>query len=123
LKARDHMKSVFSRWTLGLVAAAALGCGRSQASTDVDPNASTRLVVENQAFPDMDIFVLEGGRRVRLGMANGNSKATFTIPKYLVRGLTSLRFYADPVGGNRTPVTEEIQVSPGDEVVLRIPPS
>ena len=116
------MKSVLSRWTLGLVAAAALSCGRNQASTDVDANATTRVVVDNQAFPDMDIFVLEGGRRVRLGMAGGNSKTTFTIPKYLVRSLTSIRFYADPIGGNRTPVTEEIQVSPGDEVVLRIPP-
>jgi hypothetical protein len=117
------MKSVLSRWTLGLVAAAAIGCGHNQASTTVDANAATRLVVDNQAFPDMDIFVLEGGRRVRLGMAGGNSKTSFTIPKYLVRSLTSLRFYADPIGGKRTPVTEEIQVSPGDEVTLRIPPT
>ena len=120
------MKSVLSRWTLGLWAAAALACGHNRgASTDVEPdnNAPTRLVVDNQAFPDMDIFVLEGGRRIRLGMAGGNSKSNFTIPKYLVRGLTSLRFYADPVGGNRTPVSEEIQVSPGDEITLRIPPA
>ncbi len=118
------MSSVLSRWTLGLLATAALSCGHNnQPSTDVNPNAATRLVVDNQAFNDMDIFVLEGGRRVRLGMAGGNSKSTFTIPKYLVQTLTSLRFYADPIGGRRTPVTEEIQVSPGDEITLRIPPA
>jgi hypothetical protein len=36
--------------------------------------------------------------------------------------LTSLRFLADPIGSNRTPISEEITVEVGDEVVLRIPP-
>ena len=117
------MKSVLSRWTLGLVAIAALACSRNRAATEIDPSAPTRLIVDNQAFPDMTIYVLEGGRRVRLGMAGGNSKTTFTLPKYLVRTLTSVRFLADPIGGTRTPVSESIQVSPGDEVTLRIPPA
>jgi hypothetical protein len=117
------MKGALTRWTLGFAAVAALACGRNRATTDVDPNAETKLLVDNQAFPDMTIYVLEGGRRVRLGMAGGNSQTRFTLPKYIVRTLTSIRFLADPIGGNRTPVSQEIQVSPGDEVTLRIPPS
>ena len=31
-------------------------------------------------------------------------------------------FLADPIGSTRTPVTNEISVTPGDEVVLTIPP-
>jgi hypothetical protein len=34
-----------------------------------------------------------------------------------------IRFQADPIGGNRTPFSEEITVSPGETVVLRIPPA
>jgi hypothetical protein len=117
------MKSL-SRWVVGLLAVVGvLGCNRNRPQTDIDPNADTKVVVDNQAFPDMNIYVLEGGRRVRLGTANGNTKTTFTLPKYLVRTLTSIRFLADPIGSNRTPVSDEITVSPGDEVTLRIPPA
>jgi len=40
----------------------------------------------------------------------------------LVSGLTPLRFVADPIGGNRASVSQEITVAPGDTVVLMIPP-
>ncbi|MBL8988490.1 MAG: hypothetical protein JNJ80_19615, partial [Gemmatimonadetes bacterium] len=62
-------------------------------------------------------------RRVRLGTVTGNSTNRFTLPKYLIRTLTSLRFQADPIGSNRAPVSDEITVSPGDQVTLRIPPA
>ena len=104
---------------LMLVAAA---CGRRGPATDVAPDAPTTLVVDNQAFPDMTIYVVEGARRVRLGMAGGHAQTRFILPKYLVRALTSLRFQADPIGGAVSPYSEEITVSPGDEIVLRIPP-
>jgi hypothetical protein len=56
-------------------------------------------------------------------MATGNSTQSFTIPNYLIRGSGPIRFLADPVGGERTPVSEEITVQPGDVVGLTIPPS
>ncbi|MEO8452194.1 MAG: hypothetical protein ABI647_20555 [Gemmatimonadota bacterium] len=72
----------------------------------------------------MTIYVVpDVGSRLRLGIATGHTEAKFTIPKHLVTSITSLRFFADPIGGNRTPVSEQIQVSPGDEVILRIPPT
>ncbi len=108
---------------LVLMAMAATGCNRNRVETEIDPNAATLLVVDNQAFPDMTIYALEGGRRVRLGLAGGNSQTKFTLPKYLVRNLTSIRFQADPIGSNRAPISDEISVSPGDEVTLRIPPA
>lgn len=112
------------RTLLVLVAVAlAAGCSRNRADVAVDPDAPTVLVVENQAFPDMTIYVLEGSRRVRLGMVTGNSTVRFTLPRYLVRTIVPLRFQADPIGSNRAPVSDEITVVPGDEVVLRIPPA
>lgn len=104
--------------SLGLAA-----CSRNRVDTEIDPDAPTVLRVENQAFPDMTIYAIEGSRRVRLGTVTGNTTSKFTLPKYLVRTLTTLRFQADPIGSNRAPVSDEITVSPGDEVTLRIPPA
>jgi hypothetical protein len=80
------------------------------------------LQVENQGFTDMVVYALSGAQRVRLGIVTGNSGRSFTIPTYLTRGAGPLRFLADPIGGNRTPVSEEMTVHPGDVVSLTIPP-
>jgi len=101
----------------------AVACARGAPATDVDPDAPTTVLVDNQGFYDMTIFVYEGSRRIRLGIAGGHTETRFTLPKYLVRQLTALRFQGDPIGGNRTPFSDEIQVSPGDQLTLRIPPS
>jgi hypothetical protein len=78
--------------------------------------------VENQGFTDMVIYAVSGGQRVRLGLATGNSTKSFTIPRYLLSGAGPIRFLADPIGGSRTPVSEEMSVRAGDVVTLTIPP-
>ena len=80
------------------------------------------LQVENRGFADMVIYAISGAQRVRLGLANGNSTKSFTIPVTLIRGAGPLRFLADPIGGNRSPISEEMVVQPGDIVTLVIPP-
>jgi hypothetical protein len=88
-----------------------------------EPVPPTRLRVENQAFNDMTIYVYRSSQRIRLGTATGNSVTRLTIPASLIFGATPLRFQADPIGGSRAPISSEITVSPGDEIVLTIPPS
>lgn len=83
----------------------------------------TTLLVDNQAVLDMNIYVLRGSERIRLGTAGGLKTTLLRIPPQLIFGATALRFLADPVGSNRTPVSDEIIVSAGDQVTLRIPPS
>ena len=78
--------------------------------------------VENQGFTDMVIYAISGGQRVRLVLATGHSTKTFTVPRYLTTGAGPIRFLADPIGGDRTPVSEEMSVRPGDLVTLTIPP-
>jgi len=85
-------------------------------------NGPTVLQVENQGFLDMNVYAARSAQRVRLGTATGNSKTNFTVPASLVSGLTPLRFIADPIGGTRASVSQEITVAPGDTVVLTIPP-
>jgi hypothetical protein len=107
---------------VGLVVALA-GCrtGRPPGKTDEGP-VRTTIEVQNQGFNDMTIYVLVSGARTRLGFAPGNQTTVLTIPSYLVGSTTFMRFVADPIGGNRTPVTEEVDVSPGDELVMIINP-
>jgi hypothetical protein len=107
---------------LALVLLGAAGCKTlSQGSGTADQNQPTILQVDNQGFIDMDVFTLRSSQRVRLGTAPGASKSNFTIPPSLVSGLTPLRFIADPIGGRRASVSQEITVAPGDTVVMTIP--
>lgn len=108
---------------LGTLALAA-ACSRNmqEGEEPAEPIPTTRLKVENQAYLDMTIYVYRSSQRVRLGVANGSSTTRMIIPPNLIFGSTALRFQADPIGANRQPVTQEITVSAGDEVVLIIPP-
>lgn len=81
------------------------------------------VTVDNQSFSDMDIYVLSGGQRIRLGSATGERRTRMKIPGYVIGGTQQVRFLARPIAGNRLPVTEQIPVQPGDEVTLTIPPN
>ena len=83
----------------------------------------TVVEVDNQGFLDMTVYAARSAQRVRLGIAGGNRKTALPIPSYLVIGLTPLRFVADPIGGRRASVSQEITVAPGDTVGLTIPPA
>jgi hypothetical protein len=113
---------------LALLLAAAPACV-SRGRTNDTPAGEGRpqrtvLRVENLGFSDMTIYVVRSGsERIRLGMAGGNRTTVLEIPTYLVQFPTPLRFIADPIGSSRTPVSDEITVNPGEEVVLTIPPS
>ena len=112
---------------LALIAALAVSwaCPKpSQTGEDDDlaPRAETMVRVENQDFLDMNVYVVRSGQRIRLGNVSGLSTRVLPIPPSLVGGGAELRFLVDPVGSNRTPISHEIFVQPGDVVELLIPP-
>lgn len=85
-------------------------------------NAVTTIKVVNQAFLDMDVYVVpQNGARLRLGTATGNSSTVLTIPATEIFGPTQLRFIADPIGGQHAEVSTSILVNAGDQVVMTIP--
>jgi hypothetical protein len=115
-------RTIGRRWILALaIVSLACSTGRGPRKGDDGPLRTT-IDVQNQGFNDMTVYVLREGVRTRLGIAPGNKTTVFTIPDYLLGGTTFLRFVADPIGGNRTPVTEEVDVNPGDELVMIINP-
>jgi hypothetical protein len=93
-------------------------CASSRQAGSMEPKTLVR--VENRNFLDMKIYVLRGAERIRIGTVTGNSTQVLVIPQYLVVGAGLVRFLADPIGGNQTPISQEISVRPGQEVELII---
>ena len=109
---------------LVFVAASGTGCVRRPAAGNqaTEPREETFVQVDNRAFLDATVYVLRGGQRIRLGLVNGSSIHTFTLPSHVMFGTTSLAFQIDFVGNSRAPYSNSISVVPGDTVVLSIPP-
>jgi hypothetical protein len=82
----------------------------------------TFVRVENQAFLDANIYVIAGGQRQRLGTTTGAGGKVFELPRGIMFGPTQLSFLIDFIGSQRSPISEAITVSPGDTIVLTIPP-
>lgn len=121
----NTLSSMRLRRTLCGAAVAALlfACHRNAVPRPGDDRpARTTITVENQDFYDMTVYAVVNGQRNRLGIAPGNHTTELTVPGYLVNGVAQLRFVCDPIGGGRTPVSEEITVNPGDQLVMIINP-
>lgn len=108
---------------LAFVLLAPVACnGMFRGSGSASSIPPTALRVDNQRFADMTVYAARLGERVRLGLAAGHSNTVFTVPRGLIGGLTTLRFIADPIGGAAPSVSEQVTISPGDSIVLTIPP-
>jgi hypothetical protein len=130
----------FSLPILGVAACNAF----SRGSGASDPFARLGVVVQadNQGLPDMNVFAARlssnsgsaqsysGVYRVRVGTAPGNKKTNLAVPASLLSdcsvsacvSVTSLRFFAVPIGSLRASATQDVTVVPGDTAVLTIPP-
>jgi len=114
------------RWLAGAGLALALSlsaCAHHVAPAANGPQPDTYVNVDNQGFTDMDIYAISGGQRIRLGTAIGVKKSRFKLPGFLLGGGQQVRFLARPIAGNRSPVSEQITIQPGEDVTLTIPPT
>ena len=112
------------RWLLGAGLALSLSaCAHHVPPASNGPQPDTYVYVDNQGFTDMDIYAISGGQRIRLGTAVGVRKSKFKLPDFLVGGMQQVRFLARPIAGNRSPVSEQITIEPGEDVTLTIPPT
>jgi hypothetical protein len=111
---------------IGFVAlAGALACGGSAPSSDqpVPAGLNAWLRVDNQTFADFNMSVTHNTSRQRLGRSTANTTSTFKIPESYVGNRARLRFIADPVGAAQESISRELDVIPGDTVIIIIPPS
>ena len=79
------------------------------------------LEVTNENYLDVDVFVVRGTSRHRLGTVGGNASATLTIPANLiVHG--EFQLMADPIGSKDVYLTDRISVGPDQIVELTVAP-
>ena len=76
------------------------------------------VVVHNQSFPDVVMYIVPSGDPHRIGMVTGSSTATIKIP-YRQISTGMLQLLARPIAG-RAYLLPQVNVSPGDEVEVTI---
>jgi hypothetical protein len=105
---------------LTALAGTAACAGRSPGQAQ--PDAPAVLEIRNQSFYDVVIYVLRSGSRFRVGTASGNSTTVLDLPRAVAYPGSIVRFLADPIGGGRTPYSQEMTIRSGELIVLTIPP-
>jgi hypothetical protein len=106
------------------VAAAALimaGCVpvTEQAAND-RPVARTMLVVQNENWSEVKIYLLRGSQRTRLGSVPSMGQGRFAIPYAYVLGVSDITLQVDPIGGGGSYISPPIQVYPGARLALKV---
>src|ERR671918_474899 len=108
---------------LGLVLLA-VACGRAAKTGDEPaPRAETAVKVENQNYLDMNVFVVRGGQRVRLGTVTGLSTQLFMLRPGMIGPAFDVQFEIHPIGGRGNSRSETISVHPGEVIERTTPPN
>lgn len=95
-------------------------CHTSARQGDDEGRPITTLHVENQNILDMKIYLVRGAERIRIGTVIGNGTEIFVIPRGIIVSAGLVRFLAEPIGSNQSPISQEISVRPGQEIELII---
>lgn len=103
-----------------LLSLAAAGCHRGAfANAPAGTHGSVGLVVQNQNFYDMDLYVVSEGLATRIGDVTGNTTAHFTLdPSFFPS--SELRIVATPIGGNGRASSGPLNVAPGQTINFTI---
>jgi hypothetical protein len=105
-----------------LAALHATAC-RSSNAYDIDqPQAGgATLVVKNDNFSDVDVYVVGSGLPTRVGTVTGHSTARFALSPSQISS-PDFRVVATPIGGNGRASSGPLIVSPGQTVTFTIGP-
>ena len=106
-------------------AAAVLACAGPPPppATPPTPEAAGRLKVINRSAADMDIYLVRGSERFRLGLAPNGVTTMFELSPAQVAALGAVHFEALPLAGQGRPDrSEPVTVYPDDVITLDIPP-
>jgi hypothetical protein len=90
------------------------------ANTTASGRSAIEVQIDNLNYSDMDVYLINNGMRVLLGVAPGLSKSTLALPQGSAGGQLQVHLVADPVGGDRPIRTPGLVVAPGQNVYWTI---
>lgn len=110
---------------LSLMTMLGAACAPNHAGTGAAPTTDMvgRLEVINRSSSDMDIYLVRGGQRARIGLAPTGETTRFAVTSAEAVGVGLVRFEAVPrLGGGRPISSEPTTLRPDDVITLDIPP-
>jgi hypothetical protein len=98
------------------------GCGsvNSSAARSEVGGEQTTLVVENNNWLDMTVYVVRNGMRSRVGSVPSLSRSKFVLAPSLIGGSGNFRILADPLGSSTGYTSDPIFVTTGQEVRFKV---
>lgn len=115
---RGNTGDVFIRRTLVLMLLFACARPPEPGENALPPdlrNAEITVVIKNQHWLDVNVYLMLGSSRHRLGTAGSLATKVFSVPWYRIGGST-IRLQADPIGDRTSLSTEFLTVRPGSVV-------
>jgi uncharacterized lipoprotein len=102
------------------------GCSSASRSAAAAGNAAparagVRVHVENNNYADMNIFVVDGGMRMRVGFVPGHSTADLQLRRPVPTGLP-MRIIGVPIGGGGVATSEPLTLFGGESVTFMVQP-
>lgn len=114
------------KWTVVLaLLLTQVACGASGSGVESEPApfSAASLVVENQDFKDYRIYIINDvGLQYKLGTIQGNQVQEYRIPDTYAKSGAPVRFIAVPLASRDQPTTQQIVLTPGDQITIRITP-
>jgi uncharacterized lipoprotein len=102
------------------------GCSSASQSAAAAGNAAparaaVRLHVENNNYADMNIFVVDGGMHIRVGLVPGHSTADLPLRRPVPTGLP-VRIVGVAIGGGGTATSDPLTLFGGESVTFMVQP-
>ena len=79
----------------------------------------TTLMVENNNWSDLTLYLVRDGSRHRIGSAPSMTQSVFVISSALLSGTGEIRIMADPIGSRQAWTSQPFMVSPGSKIRFR----
>lgn len=86
------------------------------ASAEEQEDATTVAKVSNDSWYNIQVYVVDSGRRQQLGSVASYQSSTFEIPRDMVNTSGQIQMLADPVGSTTNYRSSPVLIGPGQVV-------